>query len=368
MNKICLFNTYVDASAGKKVQRVLDSTFLSEGKLVKDFESQLSKQLGLQNPAAVNSGTSALHLAVILSGVRPEDEVICPAQTFVASAMVVLQERAKPVFADIQYETGNIEPKSIEKKITKRTKAIMVVHWGGYPVDLDEIHTIAKKYNIAVIEDAAHALGATYHGQVIGGISDFTCFSFQAIKHLTTGDGGAVCVKNSELHREALNGRWFGIDRKHSPPSLLGERVYNLQKIGYKYHMNDYAAALGLANLEGFKKRLDRRKVIAKRYRSALKSVDGINLFHETEDRQSAYWLFGFHVKKREEFIKLLKSHDIECSVVHLGIDHNDVFGGIQEDLANQRKFDQTQIHIPIHDALTDEQVDYIITTIKKGW
>jgi perosamine synthetase len=169
---------------------------LSEGRLVKEFEEKLEKELGLKNPIAVNSGTSALHLAIVLAGIGPGDEVILPAQTFIATGLVIAQEKAVPVFADIQYKTGNIDPNKIEEKITKKTKAILVVHWGGTPCDMDEIHTIAKKHKLVVIEDAAHALGATYKKRPIGSISDFTCFSFQAIKHLTTGDGGAVCVKD----------------------------------------------------------------------------------------------------------------------------------------------------------------------------
>ncbi len=365
---ITFFNTYIDPSATLIVNSVLDSTFLSEGKLVKEFESRLSEELGLVNPIAVNSGTSALHLALVLAGVKKGDEVICPAQTFVATALVIAQEKAVPVFADIQYETGNIDPKSVAEKITSKTKAIIVVHWGGYPVDMDEIHQLAKKHNLVVIEDAAHAIGATYKNKPIGSISDFTCFSFQAIKHITTGDGGAVCVKDSDLAKEALVRRWFGINREQSTMSSLGERDYNIEKIGYKYHLNDYAAALGLANLTNFKERLSRRRMIAKKYREVLTTIQGVTLFREDSDRESAYWVFGFHVERRDLFILALKNSGIPTSVIHRGIDRNSVFGGTRKDLINQRKFDETQIHIPIHDALTDEDVEHIISTIQKGW
>jgi len=242
------------------------------------------------------------------------------------------------------------------------------VHWGGYPCDMDEINTIARKYGIPVIEDAAHAPGATYRSSPIGAISDFTCFSFQAIKHITTGDGGAVCVKDSNLAKEAFTRRWFGIDREHAEPSLLGERIYDIKNIGYKYHLNDYAAALGLANLLTFNERLAQRRNIAKRYQTALKNVPGITLFDYKDDREGSYWLFGFHVERRDAFIQAMKSAGITASVVHLGIDHNSIFGGTQKDLVNQLKFNETQIHIPLHDALSDEDVEYIISTIKKGW
>lgn len=368
-NKIIpMFNTYINPKAHEQVRAVLNSTFLSEGKLVKEFEKKLSDELGLINPVAVNSGTSALHLALVLAGVKPGDEVICPAQTFVATATVIAQEKAIPVFADIQYETGNIDPHSLEKKITPKTKAIIVVHWGGYPCDMEQIHKIAGKHNIPVIEDAAHALGATYQGRPIGSISDFTCFSFQAIKHITTGDGGALCVKNPSLAKKAFEKRWFGINREHASPSILGERTYDIKEVGYKYHLNDYAAALGLANMENFKKRLGSRRKIAEKYRQLLKKVPGITLFRENSDRESAYWLFGFHVEKRDRFIQAMKKANITTSVVHLGIDHNSLFGGKRKELIQQRRFDQTQIHIPIHDALSEKDVEHIVNIILKGW
>jgi perosamine synthetase len=365
---INFFNTYIHPSAFKNVSKILSSTFLSEGKQVQEFEKQLNLQIGLKNPVAVNSGTSAIHLALILAGVGPGDEVILPAQTFVATGTTILQEKAIPVFADINYDDGNINVQSIEKKITKKTKAIIVVHWGGYPCDMDEINKIAKRNKLAVIEDGAHALGALYKNKPIGSISDYTCFSFQAIKHLTTGDGGAICCKNISKHKEAVALRWFGIDRAGSKPSNLGERKYDIKKSGYKYHLNDFSASLGLANLTNFNTRLAKRRLIAQKYKKAFKDIAAITLFKEKNDRLSAYWLFGMHVKNRHGFIEKLKNHGIPTSVVHLGIDHNSCFGGTKKELTNQLKFNQTQINIPIHDNLSKSDVDYIIKIIKNGW
>lgn len=365
---ISIFNTYVSPQAKQNIGEVLDTTFLSEGKLVKEFESRLATELGWRNPIAVNSGTSAIHLALVLAGVGPGDEVICPAQTFVATALAIMQERAVPVFADIMYENGNIDPQSIAAKITEKTKAILVVHWGGYPCDMDEIIEIAKRNDLVVIEDAAHAPGATYRGRPIGTISDFTCFSFQAIKHITTGDGGAVCCKNEDDARNGFARRWFGIDRLNSKPTLLGERSYDIATVGYKYHLNDYAAALGLANLDGFKERLVKRRAIAALYREQLGNASGIKLFDETTDRESAYWLFGMHVERRLDFIKALQTQGITASVVHQRIDKNSVFGGLNTDLINQTKFNETQVHIPLHDALSENDIQHITNTIKKGW
>ncbi len=362
------FHTHISPKAIELVTAVLQSGWVSEGCRVKEFEAALSTSLGLLNPVAINSGTSALHLALSISGVGPGDEVILPAQTFVATGIVVLMQGAAPVFADIDLLTGNIYPVSIAEKITSRTKAIMPVHWGGYPCDLDEINDIAEQNGLAVIEDAAHALGATYKGRHIGAISRFTAFSFQAIKHLTTGDGGALCCADPEDAQKAMSRRWFGIDRTNSRPSILGERVYDIDAIGYKYHMSDYVAALGLANIEGFPERLKRCRAIAKLYRNELSNVSGITLFDAQPDRESAYWLFGMHVERREDFIRAMQGRGVTTSVVHLRIDHNSVFGGIRPDLHNQARFNETQIHIPIHDGLSDSNVEYIIESMKKGW
>lgn len=350
------------------MQETLKSTFLSEGKLVQKFEQQLSQRLGLVNTVAVNSGTSALHLALVLANIRPGDEVILPAQTFIATGSCILFAHAKPVFVDIQYGTGNIDTESIKQKITPKTKVIMVVHWGGYPCDLDEINVIAKKNRLIVIEDAAHALGATYKNEPIGSVSRFTAFSFQATKHLTTGDGGAICCKSKDDYLRAKNLRWFGIDRTQNESPILGERQYDVQELGFKYHMNNLAAALGLGNLEDFPKILKRRRKIATHYRSALKNVAGLRLLNYKDDRESAYWLFTILVENRLNFIRKLKSRGIPTSVVHLRIDRNSVFGGITPNLPNQEKFDQNQISIPIHAALSESDIEKIISVIRSGW
>ena len=362
------FNTHISEKAIALANQVLQSGWLSEGRMVKEFEESLTDHLGLKNPVALNSGTSALHLALAIAGVQPDDEVILPAQTFVATGLVILMQYAKPVFADIQYKTGNIDPNSIREKITDKTKAIMPVHWGGYPCDMDEINAITQDHNLAIIEDAAHALGATYKSKPIGAISQFTAFSFQAIKHLTTGDGGALCCLDDSDYHRAKTRRWFGIDRTNSKPSILGEREYDITEVGYKYHMNDLAAAIGLGNLEDFLLGLQRRREIANVYINELKNVPGLDLLDYQEDRESAYWLFTILVENRVNFIKKLQSFGIPASVVHLRIDHNSVFGGITPNLPNQEKFNENQVCIPINESLSEENTQKIVTIIKQGW
>ncbi|MBI5739129.1 MAG: DegT/DnrJ/EryC1/StrS family aminotransferase [Nitrospirae bacterium] len=362
------FNTHISEKSIELVNEVLRSTFISAGKLSDRFERRLEEETGMINPVTVNSGTSALYLALAVAGIKPGDEVILPAQTFIASGLVVLMHYARPVFADIQYKTGNIDPDAIRNKITGKTRAVIPVHWGGYPCDLDEINAIAKQHNLAVIEDAAHALGATYKGRPIGSISRFTAFSFQAIKHLTTGDGGALCCIDGSDHYQAKRRRWFDIDRDNSAVSVLGEREYDAAHVGYKLHMNDLSAAIGIGNLEDLGSDLRRRKEIASLYRRELKDVAGLQLLEYREDRESADWFFQMLVERRIDFIKKLKENNIPASVVHLRIDTNSVFGGTTAGLYEQERFNDKQISIPIHRKLTDDDLYHITRCIKTGW
>lgn len=362
------FHTHVSESAVNLASEALRTTFISEGKLVREFETRLAQDHGLSRPVALNSGTTALHLGLILAGVGPGDEVILPAQTFIATGMVVLAERAKPVFCDIDPETGNMCPKSLAAKMTIRTKAAMPVHWAGYPCDLDEINAVCRDAGLAVIEDAAHALGAEYRGKPIGSISRFTAFSFQAIKHITTGDGGAICCLEESDEANARIRRWFAIDRANAQPSILGERLYDADRVGYKYHMNDLAAAVGLGNLPDLPKIKARLAEIAARYRRELAGVDGLKFLRSDADRVSGNWLFTIRVQRREDFIRALADRGVPTSVVHLRIDKNSVFGGPCSDLVGQAIFNEEQVSLPIHFGLSDADIEQVIAAVKAGW
>jgi perosamine synthetase len=366
MDKIIEFyNTTIAPTAIKEVGKTLESTRISAGVKADLFEKNLS-EYGLINPVTLNSGTVTMHLALLASGVGIGDEVIIPAQTFIATGMAVLYVGATPVFADIDLKDGNISPTSIREKITKKTKAIIPVHWGGYPCDMDEINKIAEEHGLSVIEDAAHAFGAVYKGRIIGSTSRFTSFSFQAIKHLTTGDGGALCCRELVDAKLVKKLRWFDIDRENTKTSFLGEREYDATSVGYKYHMNDIAATLGIENLKTIDYRLNRVKDIARIYESELNQLSKVKLMQYSSDINSSYWLFPLLVDGRDSFIKMMKEEGIPVSVVHLGIDKNSIFGGIDKSLVNQRIFDSNQIHIPIHDGLTDLDVENIVDKVKK--
>ncbi|HWA15629.1 MAG TPA: DegT/DnrJ/EryC1/StrS family aminotransferase [Gemmatimonadales bacterium] len=365
---ITFFHTTVTPRAMELVAEVLRTGWLNEGEITKQFEAELARLLRVANPVALNSGTAALHLALELANIQAGDEVIIPPQTFVATGLVVLQMRAKPVFCDIDPWTGNLDPASLQRCLTPKTRAIIPVHWGGYPCEMDEIHAFAAAHRLTVIEDAAHALGATYKGRPIGSISRYTAFSFQAIKHLTTGDGGLLCCPDPKDAEQARIRRWFGIDRSDMRRSILGDRGFDIASLGFKYHMNNVAAAIGLGNLEAFPATLARRQAITSRYRAAFASTPGLHLLRWKDDRTHAWWVFTIRVDERENFVRALQGRGVPATVVDLSIDRNSVLGGLRTDLPGQTEFNANQIALPCHEGLSDNDVDRVIAAVQAGW
>jgi len=354
----------IDFKISKDLSTIF-SGYVGQGERVNEFEEQFSKKFNLKNIVSVNSGTSALRLALDLIGVGPGDEVITTPYTWIGTNSVILEQFAKPIFADIQYDTGNIDPQDIEKRITDKTKAIMIVHFGGYPCDLDEIHKISKKYNLPVIEDAAHALGAEYGGKPIGTISEYTVFSFQAVKHITTGDGGMLVVLDDDKYEEAIRKRWHGIDRKNRKKTLFEDPFIDIKEKGFKYHMNDIAATIGIEQLKYFDSLFKRRQEIAERYTKELKDIPGIKLLKYKENRKHANWLFVIHVKDRNSFIEYMDSKGIGVTVHNWRNDKYSVFGGEKKDLPNLEKLDKTLVNLPFYSKLSDYEIGYIIKEIK---
>lgn len=358
------FHTTITDQAKENERAVLDEGFLSEGSWVDDFEQGIEDTFGYRNCVAVNSCTSALHLALILAGVKPGDEVILPAQTFLATGLAVLYCGAKPVFADIERATGNIDPFKAWEKITEKTKAIISVAWGGTPPDFKHLEEITIA-GIAVIQDNAHALGSIYNDKPIADFGDFSCFSFQAIKQLTTGDGGLLVCRNPHDAYKARKLRWFGIDRVNDKTAFDGERLYNASEVGYKYNMNNIAAAIGLGNLHGVIQRQARRKWVADQYDNTPTNIHNPNpVFREG----SSNWLYTVLVDRRDDYIRMMRSKNIPVSVVHNGIDRNSIFGGIDRSLVNQRYWDEHHICLPCHSGLTDEDVQNVCDAVKGGW
>ncbi|KKL56163.1 hypothetical protein LCGC14_2248190, partial [marine sediment metagenome] len=232
MKTIPLFKVHIPDSVDMPLLDVLHSGYIGQGVKVDKFEDALAERIGNKNIVTLNTGTAGLRLALHIIGMRKDSEVITTPMTCLATNTPIVESGAKIVWADINRSTGNIDPKSIEERITDRTRAIMCVHWGGYSCDLDEIHEIATKNDIPVIEDAAHAFGAEYKNRKIGTISDFTVFSFQAIKHITTGDGGFLACKFEETYKRAKLLRWYGLNRDYSKDLRCEQDV---KEAGFKY-------------------------------------------------------------------------------------------------------------------------------------
>lgn len=342
--KTNFFASYVSPNAEKYVGEVLRSTMLSEGTVTRQFEISLEKHFNLPDDTVLctNSGTSALHLALKTLGIRLYDEVIIPPLTFIATGLAVLYCNATPIFADILPD-GTIDPEDIERKITPDTKAIIAVNWVGKACKLDEIQRIAKKHGVKLVVDAAQSLGVGMGG-------DITCLSFQATKHLTTGDGGAVICYNPKDYEKARRLRWFGIDRNKDLPDVLGEKVYNLDwPFGFKYHMNNVAAAIGMANLETFDERQFHRTYIASIYRTNLSEHLPL-----TWTGESAYWHYPIYVDEILKFSKRCQINDVPVNIIHRGIDQNRIFGDVPF-LPNMRVWEEHVTHLPIHHEITEE-------------
>lgn len=362
---ITMFKPYVSDKVAPALTEILKTSWIGQGAAVDKAEKKFEKLFGAFGALTLNSCTSALHLALILANVKEGDEVITTPMTCSATNIPILYERAKPVFADIQNLSLNIDPKDIKRKITPKTKAIMVVHWGGEPCDMDEILAAAKDAKVPVIEDAAHALGAKYKGKYIGSVSDFTCFSFQAIKQITTVDGGILTCRSDAAYKRGKLLRWYGIDRDFKGDIYW---KFKVEEAGFKYHMNDVTATMLSIQLDDLDSVNCRRREIVRRYRESLNKVPGLTLLEKKPDRESGNWLFTILVERRDDFTKMLKSSGIETHMVHVRCDVYPIFGGRRLELPIMNEVEPKYISIPLHQGLTDDDVDKVARTIKKGW
>lgn len=362
--RIVLFRPHIPKRAYEYVAQVLDSRWIGQGPRVEAFEKEFEKRFGggISTAVSCGSGTDALHLAYLLAGIKPGDEVISAVFTCTASNLPSLYIGATPVFADIKVGSMNIDPKHVRKLITKKTKAIVFVDYGGLTPELDELKQIADEFNLVLIEDAAHALGAKYKGQPVGSISDYTIFSFQAIKHITTGDGGMLMVRNQSKVEEAKRLRWFGIDRKSK---FEGIWENDITEIGYKYQMNDIAAAMGLAALEEFTKVLELRQSLFKRYITGLQGIANLQVVGSERVEDNAAWLITILVPDAKALRDFLFTHGIETGQVHFRNDRYTIFGGRKNNLHNMDFVEPKYLVLPLHTQMTILDVDRVCRHIR---
>ncbi len=282
----------VDEADIAAVAEVLRSDWLTTGPKVAEFERAWAERVGAQQAVAVNSGTAALHAAVFAAGIGSGDEVIVTPLTFAASANCVLYQGGRPVFADVQPDTLNIAPAAVEAAITSRTRAIIAVDYAGQPADLAELRAIAERRDLILIEDAAHAIGATYKGQPVGAISDLTTFSAHPVKHVTTGEGGLITTDDAQL---AERMRWFrnhGITTDHRQRTEKGGWFYEMVALGYNYRLPDLNCALGLSQLRKLEGWLARRREIATRYTQAFANLPAVQPLTVRANREPAWHIY----------------------------------------------------------------------------
>jgi dTDP-4-amino-4,6-dideoxygalactose transaminase len=344
-----LFKVWMSKRVDRELREVLHSGFIGQGPKVEAFEKALVPWIGRRTILTTNSCTSALALALRLSEVKSGDEVISTPVTCTATNVPVLGAGAKIVWADVNPWTGNIDPESVKKKITKRTKAVIAVHWGGLPCDLASLQILCREYGLKLIEDAAHGLGAVYRRDPIGSHGDFVCFSFQAIKHLTTGDGGLLSCKSKKDYDRAKLLRWYGIKR----PADLTQDV---PEWGYKFHMNDLAATIGLANLQDLCWILRRHRENAAYYAERLPS--------RIYSPDSASWLQTLHVDDKPAYFKRMAKAGIQTGHVHERNDRYSMFKASRCPLPGVDAFYKTQVNIPVGWWVTKKDREAIVRAV----
>lgn len=358
--KYDLFWPYVPQEAREMVDEVLRSRFVGQGPKVESFEREFEKKffLPLKSAVSVNSGSAALETAYDLVGLKAGDEVISTPLTCSATNIPLARRGVKIVWADIMPDTLCIDPLDVQAKITKKTKAVVQVHLGGIRAD-------AGNVNVPVISDAAQALGIF--------TGDYTCCSFQAIKHITTGDGGMVVVNTKNTERDRNNAklmRWFGIDREKKIKNnwqAFKERAmtFDIQMPGHKRHMNDIAAAMGLAGLLHYEEIMNKRRAQFDVYRHRLDPIGGISL---VDGPNNTYWLATVLVERREDFAKAMFEADIDTNLVQIRNDLFKLFGGKRTDLPVMNDIEDKYISLPLGPHLSEDDINHICDSIQEGW
>jgi dTDP-4-amino-4,6-dideoxygalactose transaminase len=352
----------------KEIRSTLKSRWWGQGPKVDEFEKRFGDKFWFDYCVMTNSGTAALHLAYILAGIKSGDEVIVPVLTCTATCHPLKAMGARIVFADINKDTLCLDPASLKRKITRNTKAVVVVHLGGY-VDYD-LGRICLKENIPIIEDAAQALGSSYVG-----LGNFTCFSFQAIKALSTGDGGMLRINSAfpqadELYQRAKRLRWFSIDREAKAQKnwQAWDRrgiTFDQDELGYKYQPTDIDASIGLAALRDFDRNQDHRHKLVDLYRALLANAPQVELLRD--DSGNAHWLFMVLVNgDRDSFAEHLARNGIETNVAHIRNDIFKVFGGYRRKLPNMDAVESHYLCLPLNNNVNKRDVKYICKKIKE--
>lgn len=380
MSEIPLFKVFMSEEAATEAAKVLMSGFIGQGPKVEQFEEKLRAHFDHDYILTLNSGTSVLHLILHMlkkkdfnwPGLNPGDEILATPLTCTASNWPILANNLKIKWVDIDPKTLNMDLDDLARKMNKNTKAIMLVHWGGYPNDLDKIKLLQQKFNDiygfkpVVIEDCAHSFGSKYNNKLVGTHGNLAMFSLQAIKHVTSVDGGLLISPHKELYNRGKLLRWYGIDRNSDRKDFRCEA--NIEEWGFKFHMNDICATVGMNNLKKAEFVISKHKENAAYYDANLSGVAGIKLLERNPKMDSSFWIYSLLVENRYDFHRKMKELGIVCSQVH---ERNDKHTCVSEYKTILPSLDSTIDKIsaiPVGWWVSTENREYIVDCIKKGW
>ncbi|MBI2542881.1 MAG: DegT/DnrJ/EryC1/StrS family aminotransferase [Candidatus Aenigmarchaeota archaeon] len=371
---IPLFKPWVGKEEIEAVAEVINSGWLGVGPKTQEFEEKFAEYVGADYAIAVNSGTAALDIAIKALGIK-SGEILVPSLTFAATANVALYNNAKPVFVDIDEDTNCMSIEDAKRKFTEDTKAIIPVHYGGHPCDMDEFIEFAQRKEIPIIEDAAHAAGAEYNGKKIGSVSDITCFSFHPVKNMATGDGGMVTTNDEKVYQAVKKLRWFCINKStfERAENKKYSWYYEIDGLGYKYHMNDITAAIGLVQLKKLDKANELRRNISSRYMKAFSDLGWVKLPVEKPNVKSSWHMFVPKVKNRDGLIEHLGNNGISAGVHYLPVHMHPYFEGlIKEGRINRPDTPVTDtvwkniITLPLFPGLADAELEKIVASVRE--
>lgn len=361
----------------KAVKEVLKSGWLTTGPKVKEFEEKVQEYVSCKKAIGLTSCTGGLHIALAALGIGPGDEVIVPTYTFAASAHVVAWLGAKPVLVDVEKDTFNIDVEAIEKAITSKTKAIMPVHFAGHACDMDKILEVAKKHNLFVLEDAAHAIGTDYKGKKIGSFGDAAVYSFYVTKAITTAEGGMIVTNDEEFGKKLKRFAYFGVDKDaFNRYSDKGNWYYEIIELGYKYNMDNIQGAMGVEQLARIEKFISKRRKFAKLYNKLLKSIPEIIIPTEKKYTRHPYHLYPILLDidkagmTRADFINKLREYNIGTSVhfipLHLHPYYQKIYGYKRGDFPVAEYLFDREVSLPLWPGMKKEDVEYVVDAIKE--
>lgn len=370
-----VFRPAMDQEEIDAVGDVIKSGWIGLGPKTEEFEEKFAKFVDAKYAVGLSSATAALHISLLALGIGRGDEVLVPALTFVSTSHAVLYVGAKPVFVDVDYRTLCIDQQDIKRKITKRTKAIIPVDYGGHPADYDSIEKITRRHRLKIIEDASHAVGSVYKGKKIGSFADITCFSFHAVKNLATGDGGMATTNNLNIAQKIRNLRWVGIDKNTWEREELVEKksyrqygwFYDVTQLGYKYHMNDIAAAIGLVQLKKLEKANKKRRKLASRYTKHLKDIAWLETPSYKDDIVSAQHNYVIKTDFRDGLNLYLKSKGISTGVHYMPIHHFTFYkqNHLTANVPTTEKVWKKLLTLPLYPTLSIKDQNRVIIAVK---